>query len=158
MGLINVTSYRSENNGKENGMPSSPELLKSIELFSSFTQEELEKVAPLVNPMKVMEGEILAKKGARSRTFFIVIKGNFMISFENGKAITLHNKGDIMGWSTLVAPFTYKGTVIALTNGEVLTLPGQEFYLLLQSESALSSKIMNEINSIIASREPYHEA
>jgi CRP-like cAMP-binding protein len=81
-----------------------------------------------------------------------------MISFENGKAITLHNKGDIMGWSTLIAPFEYRGTVIALTNGEVLTLPGQEFYMLLQSDSALSSKIMNEINSIVVSRTPYHEA
>jgi CRP-like cAMP-binding protein len=139
-------------------MPASLELLRSIELFSTFTQEELEKIAPLVNPMKVMEGEILAKRGYRARTFFIVIKGNFMLSFENGKAITLHNKGDIMGWSTLVAPFQYRGTVIALTKGEVLTLPGQEFYLLLQSESALSSKIMDEINSIIASRTPYHEA
>ncbi len=139
-------------------MPASLELLRSIELFSTFTQEELEKIAPLVNPMKVMEGEILARRGYRARTFFIVIKGNFMLSFENGKAITLHNKGDIMGWSTLVAPFQYRGTVIALTKGEVLTLPGQEFYLLLQSESVLSSKIMDEINSIIASRTPYHEA
>lgn len=139
-------------------MPASLELLKSIEMFSTFTQEELEKIAPLVNPIKVMEGEILARRGYRARTFFIVIKGNFMLSFENGKAITLHNKGDIMGWSTLVAPFQYRGTVIALTKGEVLTLPGQEFYLLLQSESALSSKIMDEINSIIASRTPYHEA
>jgi CRP-like cAMP-binding protein len=139
-------------------MPASPELLKSIEMFSAFTQEELEKIAPLVQPMKVMEGEILAKRCYRARTFFIVIKGDFMISFENGKAITLHNKGDIMGWSTLIAPFEYRGTVVALTNGEVLTLPGQEFYLLLQSDSALSSKIMNEINSIIASRTPYHEA
>jgi CRP-like cAMP-binding protein len=139
-------------------MPASLELLKTIEMFSTFTQEELEKIAPLVNPMKVMEGEILAKRGYRARTFFIVIKGNFMLSFENGKAITLHNTGDIMGWSTLITPFTYKGTVIALTDGEVLALPGQEFYLLLQSDSELSSKIMNEINSIIASRTPYHEA
>jgi CRP-like cAMP-binding protein len=139
-------------------MPASLELLRSIELFSTFTQEELEKIAPLVNPMKVMEGEILAKRGYRARSFFIVIKGDFMLSFEKGKAITLHNKGDIMGWSTLVAPFEYRGTVIALTNGEVLTLPGQEFYLLLQSESDLSNKIMDEINSIIASRTPYHEA
>jgi CRP-like cAMP-binding protein len=139
-------------------MPASPELLKSIEMFSTFTEEELEKIAPMVNLMKVMEGEILARRGYRARTFFIVITGNFMLSFENGKAITLHNKGDIMGWSTLVTPFTYKGTVIALTDGEVLTLPGQEFYLLLQSDSELSSKIMKEINSIIASRTPYHEA
>ncbi len=139
-------------------MPASPELLRSIELFSAFTREELEKIAPLVTPVKVMEGEVLAKIGYRARTFFIVIKGNFMISFQNGKAITLHHRGDIMGWSTLVAPFTYKGTVVALTDGEVLTLPGQEFYLLLQSDSELSGKIMNEINSIIASRSPYHEA
>jgi CRP-like cAMP-binding protein len=139
-------------------MSASLELLKSIDMFSTFTQEELEKIAPLVNLMKVMEGEILVKRGYRARTFFIVIKGNFLLSFAKGKAITLHNKGDIMGWSTLVTPFTYKGTVIALTDGEVLTLPGQEFYLLLQSDSELSSKIMNEINSIIASRTPYHEA
>lgn len=139
-------------------MPASLDLLKSINLFSTFTDEELEKIAPLVNPMAVMEGEILTQRGARARTFFIVIEGNFMISFENGKAITLHSKGDIMGWSTLVTPFTYKGTVFALTEGEVLTLPGQDFYTLLQSDSDLGGKIMDEINSIIASRAPYYEA
>jgi hypothetical protein len=58
-------------------MPASPELLKSIEMFSTFTEEELEKIAPLVNPMKVMEGEILAKRGYRARTFFIVSKRQF---------------------------------------------------------------------------------
>lgn len=134
------------------------DLLRSIEIFSTLTHEELEKVAGLMHPMKIKEGEILTKKGGFARTFFVIIRGNFMISFENGKAITLHNRGDIMGWSTLVTPFEYRGTIVALTDGEVLTMPGQEFYRLLQSDSVLSDKIMREINPIAASRTPLSEA
>jgi CRP-like cAMP-binding protein len=139
-------------------MTSSLDLLESIGIFSTLTQEELETVAPLIHPMKVMEGEILARRGDIARTFFIIVKGNFMIAFNDGKAITLHDKGDIMGWSTLVTPFEYRGTIVALTKGEVLTMPGQEFYRLLQSNSALGDKIMKEINPIAASRTQLSEA
>lgn len=133
------------------------DLLQSIEIFSPLTREELAQVNEIVHPMKVMEGETLAKKGQAASTFFINLSGSFIIDFENKKSLTLHDKGDIMGWSTLVTPFEYRGTIISLTDGEVLTISGKEFYRLLQGDSSLGGKIMKRINMVAASRTSFSE-
>jgi CRP-like cAMP-binding protein len=78
-----------------------------------------------------------------------------MLYFKEGRAMTLHKEGDIMGWSTIVTPFQYKGTAVALTDGEVLSMSGQEFLQLIQGNSSIGDKIMKKINKIIAERMPF---
>ena len=129
--------------------------LKSLDLFADLSFGELEKIASLMHMMKVTEGEVLTRKGESARTFFIVLSGNFMLSFKKERSFTLHNKGNIIGWSTVVTPFQYRGTAIALTDGLVLSMPGQEFLRLIQSDSALGDKIMRKINKIVLERMPY---
>jgi len=98
---------------------------------------------------------VIARRGDCAHTFFIVLSGNFMVSFKRDRAITLHNKGDIMGCSTVVAPFNYTGTATALTDGEALSMPGQELLRLIESNPAMSDKIMKKINEIIEERIPF---
>jgi len=129
--------------------------LKSLDLFADLNFGELEKIAPLMHSMKIAEGEVLTRKGEPARTFFIVLSGNFMLSFKKDRSFTLHNKGNIIGWSTVVTPFQYRGTAIALTDGLVLSMPGQEFLRLIQSDSTLGDKIMRKINKIVSERMPY---
>ncbi|MCJ7616527.1 MAG: cyclic nucleotide-binding domain-containing protein [Desulfobacterales bacterium] len=129
--------------------------LKSLDLFADLNFGELEKIASLMHMMKVTEGEVLTRKGEPARTFFIVLSGNFMLSFKKERSFTLHNKGNIIGWSTVVTPFQYRGTAIALTDGLVLSMPGQEFLRLIQSDSTLGDKIMRKINKIVSERMPY---
>jgi CRP-like cAMP-binding protein len=129
--------------------------LKSLDLFADLNFGELEQIAPLMHLMKVTEGEVLTRKGETARTFFIILSGNFMLSFNEERSFTLHNKGNIIGWSTVVTPFRYTGTAIALTDGLVLSMPGQEFLRLIQSNSALGEKIMRKINKIVSERMPY---
>lgn len=131
------------------------QILKSLDLFADLNFGELEKIAPLMHMMKVTEGEVLTRKDEPARTFFIVLSGNFMLSFKKERSFTLHNKGNIIGWSTVVTPFQYRGTAIALTDGLVLSMPGQEFLRLIQSDSALGDKIMRKINKIVSERMPY---
>jgi CRP-like cAMP-binding protein len=136
-------------------MPTDAETIRSLDLFSELNDIELETVAALFHPMRVNEGETLIRRGETAHTFFIVLEGNFMISFKEGRAITLHQKGDVMGWSSVVTPFRYTGTAVALTDGGVLTMTGDEFSRLIQSDAALGDKIMNKLNPIIAERVPY---
>ncbi len=129
--------------------------LKSLDLFADLNFGELEQIAPLMHMMKVTEGEVLTRKGEQARTVFIILSGNFMLSFKDERSFTLHNKGNIIGWSTVVTPFQYKGTATALTDGLVLSMPGQEFLDLIQSNSAIGDKIMQKINKIVSERMPY---
>ena len=129
--------------------------LKSLDLFADLNFGELEQIAPLMHLMKVTEGEVLTRKGEPARTFFIILSGNFMLSFNEERSFTLHNKGNIIGLSTVVTPFRYTATAVALTDGLVLLMQGQEFLRLVQSNSALGDKIMRKINEIVSERMPY---
>ena len=129
--------------------------LKSLDLFAGLNFGELEQIAPLMHLMKVTEGEVLTRRGEPARTFFIILSGNFMLSFNEERSFTVHNKGNIIGLSTVVTPFRYTGTAVALTDGLVLLMQGQEFLRLIQSNSALGDKIMRKINKIVSERMPY---
>jgi len=129
--------------------------LKSLDLFADLNFGELEQIASLMHLMKVTEGEVLTRKGEPARTFFIILSGNFMLSFNEERSFTVHNKGNIIGLSTVVTPFRYTGTAVALTDGLVLLMQGQEFLRLIQSNSALGDKIMRKINNIVSERMPY---
>jgi CRP-like cAMP-binding protein len=129
--------------------------LKSLDLFADLNFGELEQIAPLMHLMKVTEGEVLTRRGEPARTFFIILSGNFMLSFNEERSFTLHNKGNIIGLSTVVTPFRYTATAVALTDGLVLLMQGQEFLRLVQSNSALGDTIMRKINEIVSERMPY---
>ena len=136
-------------------MPTDIQTLKSLDLFGELTSEELNQIAPIIHPVKVSEGELLTQRGEPATAFYVVLKGNFIISFKDGRAFTLHERGDIIGWSTIVTPFRYTGTAVALTDGEALTLQGDDFLQVIQGESSIGDKIINKINPIIAERVPY---
>jgi len=129
--------------------------LKSLDLFADLNFGEIEQIAPLMHLMKVTEGEVLTQKGEPARTFFIILSGNFMLSFNKERSFTLHNKGNIIGLSTVVTPFRYTATAVALTDGLALSMAGQEFLRLIQSNSAIGDKIMRKINKIVSERMPY---
>ena len=133
-------------------MPTDPMELGSMDLFAELSPAELEQVQAIAHPVQVAEAEIITRIGAPARNFFVILSGNFMIAFKDDRAITLHDKGKIMGWSTVFSPFRYKGTTVALTDSEVVSIPGDKSLSLIQSNAALGNKIMNKINVIASER------
>ena len=131
-------------------------LLKSLELFTNLTSPELEIIGPLIHPMKINEGEEFITRGRPAKTLYIILSGNYMVYFKNGTAFTLHYKGDIVGWTTVVTPFRYVGTVVALTEGEVLTLSGLDFRNIILENAELGEKIMKKIHVIMTQRTPFN--
>lgn len=133
-------------------MPADSRLLESLDIFAQLNAEERRQIESIIRTMKVAEAEVLAQKNAPARNFFINLSGNFMIEFDQGRAITLHQKGDLMGWSSVFTPFRYKGTITALTEGEVLAVPGKDFVSLILGDAGLNDKLMKTINQIAAER------
>lgn len=131
------------------------EKIQDLNLFQSLGEEEIEHIAALMTPLSVDEGEELARAETPARNFFIILSGNFMVSFKNGRAITLHKKGQIMGWSTLISPFYYTGTMTALTKGEVLSIYVNDLMDLIQSSTEFGHKIMEVVHQIMQERMPF---
>lgn len=133
-------------------MSTDTQQLESLHIFAQLTPEERRQILAITHTVKVVEAQVLAQKKRPARDFFINLSGNFMIAFDQGRAITLHQKGDLMGWSSVFTPFRYKGTIVALTDGEVLSIPGEDFLRLILGNAGLNDKLMKTINQIAAER------
>jgi len=126
--------------------------IQKINLFKDLSPEELDKLLPVIHPVKIFEGERIIREGDTSQIFYIILSGNYMVYFKNGRAFTLHNKGDMIGWATITTPFTYHESAVALTDGEALTIPVEEFFDLMQGDSKLGSKITKKVTEIVRQR------
>lgn len=128
------------------------EEIKQLEIFRELLPGEWAEVYPLLSHEWVIEGEQLIRQGDRAHTFFIILNGHFMIHYKDGRAITLSKRGEIIGWSSVISPFQYTGSVTALTDGDLLAIPGARFLELLQANAALGEKLVKKVNEIIRNR------
>ncbi len=126
--------------------------IQEISLFKGLSPGELDKILPIIHPVKIHEGERLIREGDTSQMCYIIISGTYMIHYKDGRAFTLNKKGDMIGWSTIASPFTYHESAVALTDGEALTIPVEEFLELMQGDSDLGSKITKKVTEIIRQR------
>ena len=134
------------------------QIVEPLAFFQDLTYDEQEAFAASLNLMAVKKGDVIIRKGTPAMTFFIIISGSYIVSSdpsdskERGPSITLDGKGEIMGWSTVVAPFQYQGTVEVLEDGELLCLSSREFFELIQHNNQLGEKVMKKINKVATQR------
>lgn len=126
--------------------------LKQLPFFKDLLPDEWSQVYPLLDRIRAIEGEQLIREGDMARSLFIILRGHFMIHYKDGRAITLNQKGDIIGWSSVISPFQYTANVTALTDGEVLCIQSDRFVELIQGNTALGTKLIKKINEFINTR------
>ncbi|MCG8636059.1 MAG: cyclic nucleotide-binding domain-containing protein [Desulfobacterales bacterium] len=127
-------------------------ILKPLDFFTDFNLHELEACAAAFKSRTVEAGEVIIERGTPALTFFIILSGKYEVAFKENHSIILDRKGEIMGWSTVVHPFNYIGTVKARKDGEVLEISSRDFYELIQGDNALGEKIMKKIDRIASER------
>ncbi len=127
-------------------------ILKPLDFFTDFSTHELEECAAAFKSRTVKAGEVLIEQGTPALTFFIILSGTYEVSFKEGHSNILDRIGEVMGWSTVVHPFSYIGTVKAKKGGEVLEISSRVFFELIQGDNALGEKIMKKIDKIASER------
>ncbi len=127
-------------------------ILKPLDFFVDFKQHELEAFAAALKSRTVEVGEVIIERGIPALTFFIILSGTYEVTFEGGRSYILERMGEVMGWSTVVHPFHYIGTVKAKKDGEVLEISSRDFFELIQGDNALGEKIMKKIDKIASER------
>jgi CRP-like cAMP-binding protein len=58
----------------------------------------------------------------------------------------------LAGWSALVSPYTYLGTIRCLEDCQFLVFPSEDFLELIRAETAIGLKVMKQIASVVSSR------
>ncbi|MBC8441975.1 MAG: cyclic nucleotide-binding domain-containing protein [Deltaproteobacteria bacterium] len=127
-------------------------ILKPLDFFVDFKQHELETCAAALKSRTVAAGEVIIERGTPALTFFFILSGAYEVAFEGDRSIILEQKGEVMGWSTVIRPFHYTGTITAQKDGEVLEISSSDFFELIQGDNALGEKIMKKINKIASER------
>ena len=132
--------------------------LKKYEILVELDPAELKFLSAMAEAIHAREGEVLIQAGLPARTLYILEKGNLMVAFPDGRAITLHKPGGVVGWSALVSPTRYTASVTCLTDCTLITFPGSELLRLVQRNVAIGTKIMRNISEVLKRRLPFlHE-
>ncbi|MFO7840239.1 MAG: cyclic nucleotide-binding domain-containing protein [Desulfosalsimonadaceae bacterium] len=129
-----------------------PKEIKEFPVFRELSPKQWSEVYPLLHHIWTIEGEELIREGDRAHTFFIILNGHFMVHYNDDRAFTLNQRGEIIGWSSVIRPFRYTANVTSLTNGEMLSLVGAQFLDLLQANASLGDKLVKKINEDIRHR------
>ena len=97
--------------------------LKSIPLFSSFSDEELATIAPFAAEVEVPEGKRLVNEGDYSYEFLAIEEGEVEV-FRGGEKINELGPGDFFGETGLIEKDRRNATVVAKTPMKLITLTG----------------------------------
>lgn len=129
--------------------------LKHYEIFEELEPAEIGLVVKFANETRASEGEVLIRAGLPARTLYIIQEGNLMVGFPDGRAITLHTPGRVVGWSALFSPGRYTASVTCLTDSMLIAIPGNELLRLVQRNVAIGTKIMRKISEVLRRRLPF---
>ena len=129
--------------------------LKKYEIMAELDPAELKFLSTMAETIHAREGEVLIRAGLPARTLYILQEGDLMVAFPDGRAITLHKPGGVVGWSALVSPTSYTASVTCLTDCTFITFPGSELLRLVQRNVAIGTKIMRNISEVLSRRLPF---
>ena len=131
------------------------EELKRYEIFAELDLTELKLLSAMAEARHAREGEELIRVGSPARTLYILQQGGLMVAFPDGRAITLHKPGRVVGWSALVSPTHYTASVTCLIDSALISFPGSELLRLVQRNVAFGTKIMRKISQVLGRRLPF---
>jgi CRP-like cAMP-binding protein len=129
--------------------------LRKYDIFLDLEPNELAALAKIADVTHASEGETIINEGQPARTFYVMDQGNLLVAFKDGRALTLHGHGEVVGWSAIIHPTHYAGDVICLTDCSFISFPGSEMLRLIQSNVAMGTKIMRLVSERVANRIPF---
>jgi CRP-like cAMP-binding protein len=134
------------------------EEIQKYEIFAELGFAELKLLANLAETRHAGEGEEIIRAGLPARTLYILQHGDLMVGFPDGRAVTIHTPGRVVGWSALGSPSRYTASVTCLTDCTLIAFSGSELVRLVQRNAALGTKIMGKISLVLKRRLPFLQA
>jgi len=124
------------------------EHLRSVPLFSSCSQKELDKIAKAGDEVRMPAGSLIVDQGQTGREAFVLLEGNVTVK-RNGKKITTMGPGSIVGELSLLDHGPRTATVTCETDCLFLLLSQRTFLGVVDDVPALSHKLLASLASRI---------
>jgi len=136
-------------------MSQKTDVLNKVDAFKGLDDTARDKIAGILAPRVVHEGEELAEKDHQAFSFFILVSGSIMLYREDKKAVVFNKPGAFMGFELLVKDDKYNATLKSLTQGEVLVLDHIKFLEMINQDLSMADSIKNEWESYLQKTAPF---
>ena len=138
-------------------------VLRRCEVFVGLDDSDLEKVAALPSWRKetYKKGEFIFHENVAANNFYILEDGEVRlvtgVSKEDSNGATqvpvdTITKGDVFGWSSLVAPHFLTLSAICVKQSSILAVSGSELNALMDSKHSLGYEVMKGLARVIGAR------
>jgi CRP/FNR family cyclic AMP-dependent transcriptional regulator len=138
-------------------------LLKRCELFIGLEEGDFQKIANLPSWQRNTydAGDFIFREGDLSKALYILEEGEISLIVASRKVGTKKlvqvpvdtvTKGDIFGWSALVAPHSRNMSAICIKRSTVIAVSGTELNELMNSNHSLGYEVMKSLVCIVARR------
>ena len=138
------------------GRPQKPRLqsLKSVVLFKDLSWRELGMVDDLLHERRYLADEVIFDEGEEGQGLFVVLEGRIKISRAGVQQQSLleFGPGSFFGEVALLDQSVRTAQARALEDTHIVALFRAEFYSLLQTHSAIASRISFQLARVLAAR------
>jgi CRP-like cAMP-binding protein len=118
-----------------------PAQLRGVTLFSTCTDEQLERVAEVAEIERYDPGATLTREGAIGRRFYLLLDGEVTVERGGRELATLH-RGDFVGEIGLLGGGRATATVRCAEPTSCLTLEREPFWHVLESQPTIALLIL----------------
>lgn len=135
--------------------------LESSEIFGGLARSHLEKIAALCRSGSYRQNEIIFKEGDEATEIYVLSDGRVALEMEVRPvanrpaiptAVEVCTKGETLGWSTLVEPYTYTLSARCITNCRVLAVKGDMLRKLMADDTGLGYELLKRLTQVISLR------
>jgi toluene monooxygenase system ferredoxin subunit len=137
--------------------------LRRCEVFVGLDDSDLEKVAALPSWRKetYKKGEFIFQENVAAKDFYILEDGEVRlvtgINKEDSSGVAqvpvdTITKGDVFGWSSLVAPHFLTLSAMCVKPSSILAVSGSELNALMDSNHSLGYEVMKGLVRVIGAR------
>jgi CRP-like cAMP-binding protein len=141
------------------------ELIEKLDIFKTFTTDELEKIPNLCSSENYQIGESIFLEGDPAEHMWIVMDGNVELRFEMPDArqtthentLSSHNrdnpKSQIFGWSCFTPPYKMKLSAYCTSRRcQVVKINAGELNHLMEKDTSIGFKMMRYMVQVVGYR------
>jgi len=131
-------------------------LLRTINIFESLNDSELDKIFKLARIKLYPAGSMILEEGKLGGALHIIIKGKVQVTKrvegKKDKVITAFGPQSIFGEMSLFDNLPYSANVVALDETRCMVIPKSTFDKLLQQDLQMAYKLLTQIITILSQR------
>lgn len=134
------------------------ERLSQVQLFSTCSKRDLERIARLTTEIDVRAGKVLMRQGDLGRECFVIEEGKAKATIR-GKTTRLMGPGECFGEMALLHSAPRSATVTAETDMRVVVLDSREFSTLVEEVPTVARNVLAAVAERLRETEgkqPHH--